>query len=57
MTCIVTPWPGRRPGLTSLHRAKLLAEFLAFVQVADQCVGQKRLRVAVAGELELIVAA
>ena len=37
--------------------AELLAEFLALVQVADQGVRQERLGVAIAGPLELVMAA
>jgi hypothetical protein len=45
-----------RPAVPGLGRAKLLAKFLAFVEIANQGVGQERLRVAVVCDLELIVA-
>jgi hypothetical protein len=39
-----------------LTRPELLAQLLALGQVADQSIGQKRLRLAIAGPLELVLA-
>jgi hypothetical protein len=47
---------GGRTGLARLPGAKLFAEFLALVQVANQRVGEERLGIAVIRDFELIVA-
>jgi hypothetical protein len=43
--------------MTRVRRPKLLAQFLAFVQVAKKGIGEEQLRVTIAGPLKLVVTA